>query len=234
MQEDKDTIEGRQIVFFTALDPMSDSQEEEYQDLSNPRKVHYKSKWKVFQDAICWITVGKAQDQELNIWQTRSYAIILYDSVPADCIERVVNTKTKEEVLYQKASLSPRLPPKIILKDAWQVQRDGSHQHGTGTGKLVADEEEKELKIDEVIPQPAVAHMIELHSNKSALIKDLLKTDTDKPFSEESKKVIHNLGKRGVLRTMRNFFKDPVFLLFKILGRRRRLLHLWELFGTDR
>ena len=65
----------------------------------------------------------------------------------ADCIERVVNTKTKE-ILYQKVSLSPRPPPKLILKEAWQVQRDDSHQRGTVTGKPVADEEQQELKID--------------------------------------------------------------------------------------
>ena len=51
----------------------------------------------------------------------------------ADFIESVVNTKT-EEILYQKASTS-RPPPKIILKDAWQVQRDDSHQRGAGIGK---------------------------------------------------------------------------------------------------
>ena len=43
----KDTKEGRQTVFFTALDPMSDEQEEAYQDVSKSRKVHCKTKWKV-------------------------------------------------------------------------------------------------------------------------------------------------------------------------------------------
>ena len=37
---------------------------------------------------------------------------------------------------------------KIILKEAWQVQRDDSRQHGAGMGKHVADEEKKEFKID--------------------------------------------------------------------------------------
>ena len=36
----------------------------------------------------------------------------------------------------------------IILKEAWQVTRDDSHQRGNSTVKPAADEEKKELKID--------------------------------------------------------------------------------------
>ena len=46
------TKEGRQTVFFTPLDPVGDEAEEEYDDLSKPRKVHSKNKWKVCQDAV--------------------------------------------------------------------------------------------------------------------------------------------------------------------------------------
>ena len=129
------------------MDPMSDEPEKEYQDLSKPRKVHYKSKWKVTQDAKNWINLRKAQAKGFKFGQTRSNATILYDSAPADCIERVVNTKTTE-ILYEKASLSPRPPPKVIIMEAWQVQRDDLHQRGTSKRKPVADEEKKELKID--------------------------------------------------------------------------------------
>ena len=145
----------------------------------------------------------KAQDKGLTFGQPRSNAIVLHDIVPADSIERVVNTKTRD-ILYQEASLSPRPPPEITLKEAWQVQRDDSHQRGTSTGNPVADEEKKELKIDlrvQRIPQTAVdqdedrkrgikilAHMIKLQSKAKAPTRDLQKTDTFNPFSEESKK----------------------------------------------
>ena len=68
----------------------------------------------------------------------------------------------------------------------------------------------RSLKIDfriPGIPQAAVeqedkrargiqrlAHMIKMHSNHSVSVKDLQKTDAYNHFSEESKKVIHNLG----------------------------------------
>ena len=49
--------------------------------------------------------------------------------------------------------------PKIILMEAWQVQRDDSHQRGTSIENCVADEEEKEHEIEfgvQVNPQSAV------------------------------------------------------------------------------
>ena len=88
---------GRQTVFFTALGTMNNEPEEEYQDLSKPRKIHCKGKWKIIQVAIYWVSLKKAQDNGLKIWQTRSHAMILYGSVPADCLEKVVRTKTGGE-----------------------------------------------------------------------------------------------------------------------------------------
>ena len=99
----------------------------------------------MFQDAIFRIHLRNIQDKGLEFWQTRSNGIVLYDLVPADCIERVAKKKTKE-ILHQKVSCVPRPPPNIILMAAWQVQRDDSHQRGSSTGEPLADEAKKELK----------------------------------------------------------------------------------------
>ena len=61
----QDTKGGRQ----TALNPTS-NEPDEYQDLSRPRKVHYKSKWKVTQDATHWINLRRAQGKGSTFWQT--------------------------------------------------------------------------------------------------------------------------------------------------------------------
>ena len=50
--------EGGQTVFFTPLDPIGDETEEEYDDLTSPRKAH-KNKWTSSQDAISWVNLGK-------------------------------------------------------------------------------------------------------------------------------------------------------------------------------
>ena len=53
-----------------------------------------------------------------RFYRTRSNAIILQGILPAYCIPKVVRLKTGE-VLYEKAYMSPRLPPKILLRHDW-------------------------------------------------------------------------------------------------------------------
>ena len=120
-----------------------------------------------------------------------------------------MNTKT-EEILPQKVSLSPRPPPGIILKDAWQVQHEDDHQRGTSTARLVADEGKTEPKIGfriQGIPHAAVGqdeddrirlirmlvHQVKNLAHKDALIADMQKNRTYNPFSEESNKMFHNM-----------------------------------------
>ena len=57
----KDKKKGRQTTFFTPLDPFGEEAEEEFNDLSRPRNVHYYSKWKPHQGAVCWILLARAQ-----------------------------------------------------------------------------------------------------------------------------------------------------------------------------
>ena len=75
------------------------------------------------QNAVYWVQVSVAQLKGLTFYQTRSNAIILHDSVPADCIARVVNIKTPE-VLHERVSLSPRPWPRVVLKTPWHLFQD--------------------------------------------------------------------------------------------------------------
>ena len=50
----------------------------------------------------------------LRFYQTRSHAVVLYDTLPAEFIEKAVCMKTKDQ-LYQKESSIPRLP-RVVLK----------------------------------------------------------------------------------------------------------------------
>ena len=73
----KDSNKGRQTVFLAPLDLWEVETEEEFDgDLSKPRTVHHKSKWKESQDACSSIHFNQAQQKGLNFWQTRSRAII--------------------------------------------------------------------------------------------------------------------------------------------------------------
>ena len=100
-----------------------------------------------------------------------------------------------------------RPPPKINLKDAWQVQHEDSHQRVTSTGKLVADEENMEPQNGFQNPRAvepeqddrmrligSLVHQVKNHPNKNALIADLQSNHPYDPFSEGSKEIIHDLG----------------------------------------
>ena len=60
------------------------------------------------------VDIDLAVKEGLTFYQTRSNAIILQGTLPACCIPKVVRLKTGE-VLYEKAYMSPRPPPKISL-----------------------------------------------------------------------------------------------------------------------
>ena len=97
----------RQTVFFLLVDPRDKSHKDpEKIDLSVPRRAPF------------WVDINLAIRKGLTFYQTRSNAIIVQETLPAYCIPKVVRLKTGE-VLYEKAYMSPRLPPKISLRLDW-------------------------------------------------------------------------------------------------------------------
>ena len=56
--------------------------------------MHCKNKRKPHQDAVYWIHLARVQEKGVQfLVQTRSHAMIVYDSVLADCIGKVKETK---------------------------------------------------------------------------------------------------------------------------------------------
>ena len=132
----------RQSVVFLPIDPRDKGhQYPALIDFTVPRRAQYlHSAWKKHQDAVFWVDINLAIQKGLTFYQTRSNAIILQGILPAYCIPKVVRLKTGE-VLYEKAYMSLRPPPKISLRHdyVWTRGNDelGStveHQPG---GKLV-------------------------------------------------------------------------------------------------
>ena len=82
--------------------------------MSVPRRAQYlHNTWKKHQDAVFWVDINLAIRKGLTFYQTRSNAIILQGILP-----KVVRLKTGE-VLYEKAYMSPRPPPKISPSHDW-------------------------------------------------------------------------------------------------------------------
>ena len=140
----QDSSKG-QTVFFLFIDPREkDHKDPENIDLSVPRRAQYlHNAWKKHQDAVYWVDVDLSIRKGLTFYQTRSNAIILQGKLPAYCIPKVVRLKTGE-VLYEKAYMSPRPPPKISLRHDWTKEL-GSKVDRQQKGKLLDNQEEKLL-----------------------------------------------------------------------------------------
>ena len=103
------TKTGRQAVFFT-VNPMDDMQGlgETFCDLSKARIAPYKNIWKRFQDTENWCNFFLAQEKGLQFYQTRSNALILYGTLPAECRQKAMCMVTTE-TLCEKVTERPRV-----------------------------------------------------------------------------------------------------------------------------
>ena len=82
----------RQTVFFTSVDPMNkEHKDPDVINLDAPRLPRYKQKmWKKRQNTVYWVDIKPAQKKGFKFYQTRSNAIILYDTLPAYCIPKAI------------------------------------------------------------------------------------------------------------------------------------------------
>ena len=114
-------------MFYTALNPMytNQYQDEVQYDLDKPRIGVYKSTWKIHQNTVYWCNLKLAQRKGLQFYRTRSNAITLFNTLPAICIEKVVNMKAGEE--YSKVYQSPRLPRAVLTPNLNHGRQDLFH-----------------------------------------------------------------------------------------------------------
>ena len=132
-----------------------------------------------------WINLRKAQDKGYTFWQTRSHAIIFYDSV--------------QPLAFVSRTSTPRPPPKIVLREAWQVKHDKELQQQTSIEKSITGQENP-FTVDFLVqgtPQKAVLEDRERTTRirKLAHSQNPSRTDALSTFSEESKRTIHSWGK---------------------------------------
>ena len=111
-------LSKRQTVFFTSVDPMTkEHRDPDNIDLKAPRLAWYQQKkWKKQQNTVYWVDIKLAQRKGIKFYQTRSNAIILYDTLSACCIPKAIMMETGE-IIHERVNASPRPPPKISFKD---------------------------------------------------------------------------------------------------------------------
>ena len=86
--------------------------------------------WKKRQNTVYWVDINLALKKGFKFYQTRSNAIILYNTLPAYCIPKALMMGIGE-IIYEEVYASPRPPPKISLKDNWMKEL-GSEVAGGG------------------------------------------------------------------------------------------------------
>ena len=131
-------FEQKTDSIFLHVDPMDkEHKDPDTIDLEAPRLAQYMHKtWKKHQNTVYWVDIKFAQKQGLKFYQTRSNAIIFYDTLPAFCTPKVVRLKTGE-VIYEKVYASPRPPPKISYKDNWICDLDSEAAGGSGDSQQI-------------------------------------------------------------------------------------------------
>ena len=90
----------RQTIFFLPVNRQDkEHQDAETIDLEAPRLARYMHTiWKKHQNTMYWVDINLAQKKGLKFYQTRSNAIILYNTLPAYCIPKAVRMGTGEIV----------------------------------------------------------------------------------------------------------------------------------------
>ena len=88
--------------------------------------MHRKSKSKFSQDAAYWILLARAQGKGLKFWQTRSHPIVVHNSLPAGCIEKVVSGNG-DKTLYERLS-TPQRAQKKNLNSVWNSKQQQQQQ----------------------------------------------------------------------------------------------------------
>ena len=165
----------RQTVFFLPIDPRDKGDKDpENIDLNVPRRAQYlHSAWKKHQDAVYWVDIDLAIRKGLTFYQTRSNVIILQGTLPAYCIPKVVRLKTGE-VLYEKAYMSPRPPPKISLRHDWTKELGSKvdRQPQEGVARQPRQEVARQAKFFQPTQNQSVTEQGNLITNtKCVLIK---------------------------------------------------------------
>ena len=120
-------------------------------DLNEPRHAQYMHEaWKRHQNAEKWVDIYLALKKGLKFYQTRSNAIILHETLPADWIPKVVRMETGE-VMCEKVYMSPWPSPKISLKHDWKREL-GSEDAQRPEGQVA--QQSRSFQSNQPIPNP--------------------------------------------------------------------------------
>ena len=116
---------------------------ETFCDLSKARIAPHKNTWKPLQDTVYWCSLLLAQGGGLQFYQTRSNAVVFYDTLLVEFIEKAIRMKTIEQ-FHQRESARPRVVLRASsqcglqdlrrqeARSSWETQSDAQSFWETG------------------------------------------------------------------------------------------------------
>ena len=111
----KDVKKGRHEVVFTAVNPVFiDHYREKDYEMRKPRIAVYKHNEKIHQITLHWCNFRVAQSRGLQFYQTRSNAIILCKTFPADVLR-----EGGDQEVRSKNSTAKRISLQLYRKDLY-------------------------------------------------------------------------------------------------------------------
>ena len=118
-------------MVFTAVNPMytHQNQEEVQYDLDKHRIPVYKNTWRIYQNTVYWCNLKLTQRKGLQFYQTRSNAIALFSTLPAICIEKMVDMKTGDPPSDTTSSLERVAACSSGSYNQLKVRSSTGHQH---------------------------------------------------------------------------------------------------------
>ena len=118
--------QGKTDSIFTAVNPMDKEYKDPYKfEFDQNHVLHGTSRnhGKDTKTRCIGSMYSLLNVKESKFYQTGCNAIILYDTLPAYCISKVVVMESGE-IIYEKVYVSPRPPPTIPFKDNWMKELD--------------------------------------------------------------------------------------------------------------
>ena len=186
----------------------------------------------------------------MQCYQTRSHAIVLYNTVPAVCIEKAVCMKTKEE-LHQKVRLTLRFSRVVLKANSHSGQQDQRDQDarsswdppnesksyretwnnavdnripGTPISTVEQQDTNRQIKVKKLIEK------FETNQHKDSFLQDVCQTQKINKFSKESQDLIADMNNTEIFELCENSSKKSNAPIAIPAGNRHCLLQLWKNF----
>ena len=169
-----------------------------------------------------------AQERGLQFYQTRSHAVVVYNTLPAACIEKAVCMKTTDEI-YQKVLFTPRVP-RLVLKSnsqyglqdpqnqdarsSWEASSDSKSYGDTYNNTVdhkIAGVPLSAVEQQNTTRENKVKRLIEKfdnHKHKDSFMQDLRQTEKINKFSKESQDSIADMNNIEIFELCENSSKQ--------------------------